>query len=98
MGRVSCQVEKDVDAVGADLLRQPLVAHAEHVPPVGRGGLKTMRQVVLDGCGRSNRSSRTSPSPPAPLRKARGEAALTPGASPEGEGRWRRFSKTRTRK
>ena len=48
MSRVSGQVEKDVDPVRPDLLRQPLVAHAEHIAPLGRGGLKTMRQIVLD--------------------------------------------------
>ena len=48
MGRVARQVEEDVDPVGADLLGQPLVAHADHVAPLGRGGLKTMGQVVLD--------------------------------------------------
>ncbi len=47
-GRVSGQVEKDVDPVRADLLRQSLVAHAEYIAPLGRGRLKTTRRVVLE--------------------------------------------------
>ena len=48
MGRVSCQVEKDVDAVRPDLLRQPLVARANHITPPRRGLLKAMGYVVFD--------------------------------------------------
>ena len=45
---VACKVEEDVDPVRPDLLRQPFVAHAGHIAPVGRGGLKAMSQAVFD--------------------------------------------------
>lgn len=32
----------------ADLLCQLRIAHPRHVPPLGHGGLQTMRQIVLD--------------------------------------------------
>ena len=46
MGRVSGEVEEDVDPVVADLLGQPLVGPAENVPPVRRGGAESGRDVI----------------------------------------------------
>ena len=48
VGGVSRQVEKDVDAVLPDLLRQPLVARAHRVAPLGRGGLQAASHFVLE--------------------------------------------------
>ena len=48
MGRVSCQIEKNVDPIRADLFRQPLVTHANDVAPAGCGGLETTSHVVVD--------------------------------------------------
>ena len=46
---MSRQIEQDVDPVRPDLLGQPLVADAEHIAPLGRGGLQTASQIVFAG-------------------------------------------------
>ena len=45
---VAGKVEKDVDLVRPDLGRQPFVAHAKRVVPVGGGGPKAICQTVFD--------------------------------------------------
>ncbi len=86
VSRVSRQVEKDVDPVRPDLLRQPLVAHADHVAPLGRGGLKTMSQVVLDdpvGVTDRLRRSFATALTPCPSRRERGDGKVLQDADQE---------------
>ncbi len=47
VARVSSQIEKDVDPVRSDLLRQPLVARTRHVAPLGGNRLEATRQVIV---------------------------------------------------